>query len=253
MSKNKIFGPELYKRNEFGLLSNVNYVFNEDGSVNWRAMIKSEFLYPNKGWFDARNKPVPDSIEGLNDKQLLIMLGGIKELAKLRGIHSVEFPTVENVNEVYVKAKCRIVWAENYENPFKVIYEDVANATAANTDSFCIKFLETIACNRAFIRCVRNFLNIHIVGADEIDKSDGVSSSTEDLVESGIKPITPNGVLEKTSIEKLRVSSFEEFKSKVLRGLWSDGSYKNEDAVNWNSFKDIPAKEARKILAIISK
>ena len=93
----KLYGPDVYKRNDHGLLENAEYVFNEDGSVNWRAMIKPEFLYPNKGWFEARNKSVPDSIEGLDDKQLLIMLGGIKELAKLRGYYDIDFQ-VTNVS-----------------------------------------------------------------------------------------------------------------------------------------------------------
>ena len=92
----KFYGPDSYKRNEDGLLENAEYEFNEDGSVNWKAMIKPEFLYPNRGWFDARNKPIPNSIEGLDDKQLLIMLGGIKELAKLRGYCGVDFD-VNNV------------------------------------------------------------------------------------------------------------------------------------------------------------
>ena len=59
MSDKKIYGPDIYKRNEHGLLENADYAFNEDGSIDWRAMIKPEFLYPNKGWFEARNKPVP--------------------------------------------------------------------------------------------------------------------------------------------------------------------------------------------------
>ena len=42
------FGPKHYQRDEHGLLKNVQYVFNEDGSVNWRAMIKEEHLFPNK-------------------------------------------------------------------------------------------------------------------------------------------------------------------------------------------------------------
>ena len=63
MSDKKIYGPDLYKRNEHGLLENVEYEFSEDGSVDWRAMIKSEFLYPNKDWFEARKKDVPTSSE----------------------------------------------------------------------------------------------------------------------------------------------------------------------------------------------
>ena len=54
MSKTKKkYGPDIYKRNEHGLLENVDYTFKEDGSIDWRAMIKPEFLYPNK-----ENRPI---------------------------------------------------------------------------------------------------------------------------------------------------------------------------------------------------
>ena len=153
MSDKKIYGPDIYRRNEHGLLENADYEFNEDGTVNWRAMIKPEFLYPNKDWFESRNKDVPSSSDGLNDKQLLIMLGGIKELAKLRGYYDIDFQ-VTNVSEGYVTAKCTITWCKKYETAgeYATVYSDAANATVANTDAFCAKFLETIACNRAFVR-----------------------------------------------------------------------------------------------------
>ena len=246
----KVYGPDAYKRNDHGLLENVDYKFNEDGSVNWRAMIKPEFLYPNKGWFEARNKPVPSSIEGLEDNQLLIMLGGIKELAKMRGYINVD-PKVTSVSEGYVTAKCTIEWIGNYESTGNYItYSDVANATLDNTDAFCAKFLETIAFNRAFVRCVRNYLNIHIVGADEIDKSRGSSQSYES--DAVATPITPVDLLEKTLREKHNVDSFDGCKN-ILRGLWKSESYRNESAKEWSSFKDIPAKEARKLIAVLNK
>ena len=91
MKNNKLYGPDLWKRNEHGLLESVDYEFNKDGSVNWRAMINSEHLYPNKEHFEMRKMPVPESIEGLEDNQLLIKLGGIKELLKLRGVKSVGY------------------------------------------------------------------------------------------------------------------------------------------------------------------
>jgi hypothetical protein len=250
----KVFGPDVYKRDNHGLLESVDYVFNEDGSVNWRAMIKPEFLYPNKGWFDMRGQQVPSSTEGLRDNQLLIMLGGIKDLARLRGFHSVEFDTTTEGD--YVTAKCCITWSPNYEsNNEHVLYEDVANATSENTDDFCYKFLETIACNRAFVRCIRNFLNINIVGADEIDKSVNRSTQSQSSTltqPSSNAPITPSGLLEKTLKEKHSVESFESFKE-LLRDLWKSEKYLNEDVKNWNGFADISAKEARKLISIISK
>jgi hypothetical protein len=246
---------EKYKRNEYGLIESQSYSFNDDGSVNWRKMIKDEFLYPNKGWFDIRKKEVPSSIEGLKDNQLLIMLGGIKEIAKLRGFHSVSYD-INHVNENYVVAKCRISWISNYEHTddYHVVYEDVANATLANTDDFCAKFLETIACNRAFVRCVRNFLNIHIVGADEIDKSkNSFGPSVESSgYESSIVPVTPTGILEKTLREKCGVTDFEGFRV-ILRDLWSSEKYRCEGIKDWKQFEDIPAKEARILLPLINK
>ena len=245
----KFYGPDVYKRNGHGLLENVEYIFNEDGSVNWRAMIKEEFLYPNKGWFDSRNQPVPTSPEGLEDKQLLIMLGGIKELAKMRGYSTVAFDVVHS-SDGYVTAKCMINWNKNYETQDEVVYEDYANATLSNTDNFCAKFLETIACNRAFVRCVRNYLNIHIVGADEIDKSQSTAQYYES--DTVATPITPVDLLEKTLREKHNVDSFEGCKN-VLRDLWKSESYRNEKAKEWSCFKDIPAKEARKLIVVLNK
>lgn len=254
MSKNKIYGPDIYKRNDDGLFDNVDYTFNEDGSIDWRSMIKPEFLYPNKDWFTSRGKEVPTSPEGLSDKQLLIMLGGIKELARLRGFESVSFET-KNEQDGYVTAKCIIRWMANYCDPYGCVYEDVANATLANTDSFCAKFLETIACNRAFVRCVRNFLNIHIVGADEIDKSKGANNATSveyDSAESTNVTLTPSAMLEKAVKEKTGSDSFDQFKT-LLREFWKQEQYRNEDAKEWSSFNDIPAKESRKLLVLVKK
>ena len=251
MSKTKeVYGPDIYKRNEHGLLENADYVFNEDGSIDWRSMIKAEFLYPNRGWFDARNKPVPKTTEGLDDKQLLIMLGGIKELAKLRGYSAMDFE-VNNISDGYVTAKCTINWTDNYEtvHEYATSYADVANATLANTDAFCAKFLETIACNRAFVRCVRNYLNIHIVGADEIDKSQGQAVTSVDAV---APPITPLGILEKVLREKYATTSFDDFKA-LLRDLWKQEKYRNESAKDWGSFQDIDGAEARKLIVALNQ
>jgi len=255
MSDKKIYGPDLYKRNEHGLLENAEYEFNEDGSVNWRAMIKPEFLYPNKDWFEARKKDVPTSPEGLDDKQLLIMLGGIKELARLRGFQSVSFKT-DHLSDTYVMASCKIVWSPNYESHDQgVVYQDVANATLQNTGSFAAKFLETIACNRAFVRCVRNFLNIHIVGADEIDKSKGAvnSQSVESSNDESIEILSPHARLFQDWQDHAGGGgNFNDFKQ-TLRNLWTKDIYQNEEAKNWNNFSDIPVKEVRRIRAAFRK
>lgn len=236
----KINGPSIYVRDENGLLNRkvVDYEFNTDGSVNWRAMIKEEHLFPNRSWFEARGKDLPKTIEGLGDHQLLIKLSGIKELARLRGFDSVYYQ-VEKCEADHVAVTCTVTWIPNYETGNQAVsFSDMANATLDNTSSFATKFLETIACNRAFVRCVRNFLNVHIVGDDEIDKSGKPPKATS------TSPLSPHGMLEK------QFDSFEDFKTK-LRTLWKDDKYRNEDAAAWGSYKDIPAKEARILLKAV--
>ena len=236
-------------------MNKTDYKYNEDGSINWRAMVKAEYLYPNKDWFESRNKSVPETIEGLADNQLLIKLGGLKELAKLRGYNSVSYDVIR-CDRDYVVVKCKISWkALTDKNASMVIledpctFEDVANATLENTNDFCAKFLETIATNRAFVRCVRNYLGINIVGDDEIDKSKNKNYVYENI-ETSINDISPQGLLRKQAKDKLNCSSFDDFKN-YLRKLWSDEKYKNEEAKSWKDFSCVPAKECRKLLAFI--
>jgi hypothetical protein len=238
-------GPSSYKRDENGLLENIQYHFNEDGAVDWRSMIKEEHLFPNKSWFELRKKDTPRSIEGLKDHQLLIKLSGIKELARLRGFESVSFETVKCEMD-HVAVKCCIVFIANYETPERVIYEDMANATLNNTSSFATKFLETIACNRAFVRCVRNFLNVHIVGDDEIDKSDKTPQQTQS------NDLSPNGVLKKELSDKHGIHSYEEFLPK-LRELHKAGriTISTDVIKTWKDFSDISAKECRVLIGVL--
>ena len=41
-------GAKTPKRDTKGLLDSVDYVFNEDGAIDWRAMIKDQYLVPNR-------------------------------------------------------------------------------------------------------------------------------------------------------------------------------------------------------------
>ena len=247
MDKN-INYPALYARNEYGLLANAEYIFNEDGSVNWREMIKPEFLYVNKEWFEMRKQTPPTSIEGLKDRQLLILLGGIKELAKMRGFTALGYDV--SGDKTHVVARCRMEWIGNYETgDLPVVFEDFANASTDNTDDFCHKFLETIACNRAFIRCVRNFLGVHIVGADEIDKSNKSVNADASEEKEDLSMLKPFGFLENTAKET-GMNSFDEFVV-WLRTLWTSEVYKNQEAKNWASYKDIPPKECRRLIALL--
>lgn len=228
-----------FNRNIHGLIDGIDYVFNEDGSVDWREMIKEEHLFPNRSWFESRGKDMPSSTAGLQDFQLLIKLGGIKELARLRGFNSVKYHTVKCEKD-HVAVVCEIEFIGNYETGGQPItFQDMANANLQNTSSFATKFLETIACNRAFVRAVRNFLNVHIVGDDEIDKSTPNSEPS-----SFAASLTPNGMLEN------KFENFPSFQDK-LRQLWKQELYRNESVTDWSAFEDIPPKEARVLIKLL--
>jgi hypothetical protein len=250
-------GPSLFSRDENGLLKNVQYSFNDDGSINWRAMVGEEHLFPNRGWFQSRGKDTPRSIDGLADYQLLIKLSGIKELAKLRGFSDVSYETVRCELD-HVAVVCKMTFLSNYETfGSPVEFQDMANATLDNTSSFATKFLETIACNRAFVRCVRNFLQVHIVGDDEIDKSDssGTPSYNSKKSKSGVNPLSPTSLLKHKAEESLGCESFEDFRKKYIKTWWqekTEGIYQNDAVKDANSWEDIPGKETRVMLGLIN-
>jgi len=249
---NNLEGPEKFNRDENGLLRNIQYQFNEDGSVNWRAMIKEEHLFPNKLWFQARNKDMPRSIEGLKDNQLLIKLSGIKELARLRGFTSVSY-TMDKCEDDHVAVTCNTVFTPNYETGGAAVsFEDMANASTKNTSSFATKFLETIACNRSFVRCVRNFLNVHIVGDDEMDKSNPNAVSHQDSSKKS-DPFSPVTTLKNRAKAILSIESFEDFKP-FIKKCWQDkvqGIYQNKSIESWKEWDDISVKDSKVLLGLI--
>ena len=240
-------GPTHFVRDSNGMLENIQYTFSEDGSVDWRSMIKDEHLFPNKSWFDLRKKDCPRSIDGLKDHQLLIKLSGIKELARLRGFKSITYEFVKCEID-HVAVTCCMEFVGNYEtNGQSILFQDSANATINNTNSFAKKFLETIACNRAFVRCVRNFLNVHIVGDDEIDKSDNLKSSS-----SSGTDLSPSGFLKKELQEKHGVSDYESFLPMLRKLHQADKVSISTDVIkNWKDFSDISAKDCRVLIGVI--
>lgn len=229
------------KRNSEGLLVGVDYKRNEDNSINWRAMVDDSHFYPNKAVLERRNKPIPSKgIEGLKDDELLIKISGIKELAKLRGFKSLKYIPL-SVGPDFVSLSCQINWIENFESE-ETIFESTADATPYNTFSFMHKFLTTAAENRAFVRCVRNFLNIHIVGWDEMGP---------DGEEETPKKETGLGLPTQTLMKKVNLGSsdFEAFKS-ILREWWNENKYRNEKTVEWKDWSDIPVSEVKKMIKI---
>lgn len=221
-------------RNQDGLIEGLTYHFNEDNSINWRKMIKPEFLVSN------RDRTSETDITKLEDKDLLILLGGIKDVAQKRGFTSVTYD-VKCPSADYVVATCTIDWIPNYETENNSIrFSAIGDASPANTKDFAKYFLGPIAENRAFIRCVRNFLKINIVGQDEIGKS---KHNVDDSSES--TPIfEPNAILEKVMKEKN--ISFSKLKEKLMKENYAN-------AESFVSLSDIPKIKIFELIERIQK
>lgn len=189
------------RNTETGLFDGVEYPVDVFGFIDWRKMIPKQFLFPNKFWFESRGKEVPTDITGLEDHQLLIKLAGIKYIARIRGYERVEFELL--TSNPYPVVKCLITWQNNVENPLGCTFEEIASCNPTNSDELSVKYMESIATNRAFVRCVRNFLNINIVGEEEIAKNSEVAieESLADSDSQSLK-ITPQSIFLKSAKEK---------------------------------------------------
>jgi hypothetical protein len=219
-------------RNEYGLIEGVEYQFDEAGMINWRKMIKPKYLVPN------REKTEETDITKLDDSQLLILLGGIKELAYIRGYTKVEYQVTSPCSD-YVVACCRINWVPNFETEGQpVIFSAIGDASPNNTKSFAINFLAPTAENRAFVRCVRNFLRINIVGSDEL------GGKKEDRPPKDETDFSPFAILEKVMKEKN--VTFNNIKQTLIKE-----DFKN--ALDMTSISDLPKKKIFELIERIQK
>jgi hypothetical protein len=222
-----------YSRNsDTGLIENLEYKFTDHGMVDWRRMINKEFLVPNRD--SLKNKELDlkkINVEELPDNQLLILLGGIKELAQIRGFEQVEYEVI-SASMDYVAVKCSINWIPNFEtHGIKVRFSALADAHLDNTKDFAKNFLMAIAENRAFIRCVRNFLRINIVGNDEIGKSSTTIAEAQESSAEMSSPPQPIALLKQT-MQKYGIS-FSQLKERAAQK-------KIEGAESWEKEEDIP-------------
>jgi hypothetical protein len=235
-----------WKRSASGLIESIEHKLTPDGRVDWRAMVPKEFLVVNKQNF--KNRALPTSIEGLEDKDLLILLGGIKYIAALRGYDSV-YHEVTFHSENAVGVKTTIGWIPNYETDGRsVTFEALADATHHNTSSFARVYLSATAENRGFVRAVRNSLGINICGQDEIGRDTGVTSesatSTPDA-DSGIRDML-SSTLEKNDV------SFDKFQNRMAV-LETKGELFAVGASEWKTLADVNSENIFKIIAHIKE
>ena len=229
------------ERDSSGLIKNVKYHFTDEGLIDWRKMLKDKWLYPNP----SKNLSTQDVAE-LKDTDLCILLGGIKELAEVRGNTSITYG-VTCPSSDYVIANCTITWLPNYETGGKeVSFSSLGDSSLNNTAPINgIYYLASTAENRAFVRCVRNFLRINIVGREEmgsLNQPQGVPSSS-----------TSRGAMGQVDVKMCLSSLMEDRKinfDKIKGWLVKRGV---TNAENFTSVSDIPKLDAYATIKAIEK
>ncbi len=220
-------------RDSSGLITKpkIEYAFTDEGLIDWRKLVNDKWLVPNRQRTDETDT------SKLEDKDLLILLGGIKELAQIRGYSSVEYD-IRSPSLDYVVATCKITWIPNFETEDREItFSAIGDASPHNTQSFAKHFLGPIAENRSFVRCVRNFLRINIVGNDEIPT--GKILFQEDV--KAENTANPQNLL--ASVMKEKSVDFEAIRKKLII----------ENYPNADSFKGIEDIPTNKIFDLITR
>jgi len=232
MARKKIHKVSSIERDENGLITRpaISYIFNEDGFVDWRKMVKTEFLVPNK------DRTSETDVTKLADYDLLILLGGIKELAQIRGYTDVKYNVVSPHPE-YVVATCNISWIPNFETEGREMsFSAIGDASPNNTHNFAKFFLGPIAENRAFVRCVRNFLKINIVSKEEMGNSKIAEAPLETNAASPVSTLQ--------TVMREKGFSFDRIKNKLI-------SEKFEGAETIESLNDIPKPKMLELIGRI--
>ena len=239
---NKSIPPKIIKRNEHGLMEGLDYVYQENGLVDWRKMIKPEYLVPN------RQRTQETDVSQLKDRDLIILLGGIKDLAQIRGYKDVRYD-IKFASIEYAAASCTIKWRPNYETEGEeVVFQSMSSATTDNTNGFGKLYLVEMAENRSFCRCVRNFLKINIVSWDEMSGVSSSSASSSAPTSGKTKRnalANPSFLLAKKMKEK--GVSFEDVISKIAKEEMMD------DPERITELEDIPKSLTFKLIERMNK
>ena len=176
-----------FSRNEQGLVNGVQYHFTPEGRIDYRAMVDPKFLYVAHEYRDRvvveQGKPLNEiDVLKVKDDWLRIRVGGLNQLANLRGYRSLEYELISTESKAAVV--CRMEFIGNYETGgVPIVCSAIASATIRSVDKQFIPYLETFAENRAFGRCIKRALQINILSDVEVG-GEGKKAAGEEIVDT---------------------------------------------------------------------
>lgn len=213
---------------ETNLLPAVKYIYDKYGFIDYKSLISPEYFVLNRWNYAKRGIDVntlsdeqrADELSKAKEEDLLILLRGFKDVARLRGYTSMKSDLL-HYSAVEAVVKVTIDWLPNIETGFEKLSVSCIKSAGSNEPSInkdFVHYLAAIAENRAFVTVVRNSLNIPIIGRDEVvDKE----------VEVKVASPKPNKFLEefcqKRNIGFKTVLSFiDENQLQELDDRWTD-------------------------------
>jgi len=254
-----------------GLIVGKTYVYRPDGRIDWRTLVDKKYLYVANEYKDRvvkeQGKPL-DQIDILTvkDDWLRIRIGGLNELAHMRGVSSCTYPHFLS-REGYAAVSCEITFIGNIEtNMYPETWSSMASATLRSVDKQFIPYLETFAENRAFIRCVKRALQINIlsdveIGGDGRGVQNGVSNDDENSSQQSSdtsSPSAPQGFEARHRLQELCATPPAPMKGPITFEAVKKAAaeYKNElrsDPAEWTSFESIQPIDAYVLIGKIKE
>ena len=253
---------------ESGLVNGITYHYTPEGRVDWRRMVDPKFLYIARDYEErvvkAQGKPLAEvDILSVKDDWLRIRLGGINQLANLRGYRSIEYDLVA-ATDGKAAAVCRMEFIGNFETEgLPIICSAIASATVRSVDRNFIPYLETFAENRAFSRCVKRALQINILSDIEVGgESKSAAAGGTDTVDDESSTSAPSTGFEPShrlaeicNAHKPQPIPFASLKASAIK-LYADTSVTPNEKVKadpalWTGFESIQPIDAWLLLAKI--
>jgi len=261
MNENEVETPHKYieqinywKRDEYGLLPSVDYIFKEDepNKIDWYKMIPTKFIVPNKDKFPEGTNFASLKMEEVDDNKKLILLAGFKYILSIRGYSKVTQEVV-SASSQYAATVCSIEFTPNFEtNMQPVTFTGEADAHLSNTYNFARDYLVAIASNRSFVRSLRNALSINVLGSDELGPQKKGDEAKEENA-NNCNPAGPQAAVERALNKKGR--TFESLKNRLIKDkeFLESAAQSAEQVMAWKNENDISNNIAIKILGWISK
>lgn len=233
---------DAWKRDWQGFLPKVEYIFDENDRINWRKMIPNKYIVPNKDKFPPDTDLKSIDINTVDDSKLLVLLNGLRYIARLRGIRSVK--QVIGGTRDFVTATCEIEFIENYEDG-ELTFTGEADAHDYNTHSFAKNYLTAIAGNRAFCRAIRNGLGIEILAYDEVGPNNSQKEPNKKEINSTLSAAYAR-------LQTLLIEGgipIEVFKNR----LQQENLLTPEEVATTNQVEDIPGNKVLDIIEFTKK